>query len=59
MVPPHAKGTVVEFRIVATDAATSTCGATVRIVPHDVGGYYYLRSGSQVVEAGLSFVLCR
>lgn len=37
---------------------TSTCGATVRVLPHDPAGYWYLRGNDDLLEAGMSFVLC-
>lgn len=47
------------FCVLAPDAATSTCGATVNVLPHDVGGYWHLRGNDDLLEAGMSFVLCR
>jgi hypothetical protein len=54
--PAHAEGLV--RCVLSGNAVTSTCGATIHILPHKVGGYYYLRSEGGIVEAALSFVLC-
>ena len=44
---------------ITPDPRFSTCDASVHIMPHKMGGYYYLKSGGQLLEAGMSFVLCR
>jgi hypothetical protein len=44
---------------IAVDPALSTCGGRIRLLPHDVGGYYYLRAGNEIVEAAMTFLLCR
>jgi hypothetical protein len=44
---------------IATSAEASTCGATIRVRPQSMGGYYYLvLNGNAVSEAGMSFRLC-
>ena len=40
-------------------ANLSSCSASIHILPHSASGYYYLRSSSELLEAGMSFVLCR
>ena len=41
------------------DPRLSTCGASVHVTPHNMGGYYYLKADGQVLEASMSFILCR
>src|SRR5205085_10865675 len=38
---------------------TSTCGALLRVLPQEPRGYWYLRGNDDLLEAGMSFVLCR
>jgi hypothetical protein len=40
-------------------AGTSTCGAIMRILPQHPRGYWYLKGNDDLLEAGMSFVLCR
>jgi len=54
-----ASDTLVPRCVIGTTAGTSSCGAFVHVLPQPVGGYYYLRSPGDVIEAGMSFVLCR
>jgi hypothetical protein len=45
--------------LIAPDPKFSTCDASVQMQPQSPGGYYYLRTGGEFLEAGMSFVLCR
>lgn len=46
--------------LITADSASSTCDARIQLLPHNVGGYYYLRStDGGFAEVGMSFVLCR
>ena len=45
--------------VLTSNPATSKCGATIKVVPHDVRGYWYLRGNDDLLEAGMSFVLCK
>ena len=44
--------------LIAADSSVSNCGASLRVLPQAPGGYYYLRGGDAVIEAGMSFLLC-
>ncbi len=44
--------------MITADAKTSTCGASIHVMPHDPAGYWYLRGGDDLLEAGMTFVLC-
>jgi hypothetical protein len=45
--------------VLTANPATSMCGARIRIAPQDPRGYWYLRGNDDLLEAGMSFVLCR
>ena len=44
--------------LITADPSVSNCGANLRVLPQAPGGYYYLRGGDAVIEAGMSFLLC-
>jgi len=43
---------------ISSEPVFSNCGATLRVLPQKAGGYYYLRGGPAVIEAGMTFLLC-
>lgn len=45
--------------VIGPTSEKSDCGASVHVLPHKVGGYYYLRADGDLIEAGMSFILCR
>jgi hypothetical protein len=56
--PPATAGATVTCRI--APGPEGGCGASIRITPQNMSGYYYLEpNGNALVEAGMSFKLCR
>jgi hypothetical protein len=44
--------------VITADPVTSTCNASMQVSPQDPSGYWYLRGNDDLLEAGMSFVLC-